>query len=377
MNNKIDYKFAFVLTTYPFIIHISNTAYMISFISGIISIYEIFKFFFNKKSINKNSLFFLFFSSLVIFQSLLNYSKFSSLIVLIYILIKSFYINIFFNNTNNRKILNTIDFIYKASICFTLFFMIFDIFYPQYQSFIGFRDDTNYPFLGSFSIFRAHGLFDEPSEISIFLATLIGIRIYICKTLDEMSTGIESLKTNNYIFSYIFIVFATVSTSALIYFLALVIIGNFKKLFNLYLSKKILLIFLILIPFIVLYFFPILLKLPDFVNESSSRSIFLFLRNLDLPTGQGIGFLSISGIYLPNLFVRLIIEQGIFISIIFYLMVIRRLFNNLYPITILFILFAITSGDIIQPIFSLFIAIPLLSKNKYHDPHMLKYKENY
>jgi len=293
---------------------------------------------------------------------------------------KSFYINIFFNNTNPRKILKNIDFIYKISIGITLFFMILDIIYPQYQSFIGFRDDTNYPFLGSFSIFRAHGLFDEPSEISTFLAALIGIRIYISNLLDNLSNEKESSTNNNYVFSYIFVVFATVSTSALIYFLALVIITNFKKLSNLYLSKKLLLIFLILIPALILYFYPILLKLLNFIDQESTRSIFLFLKDLDLPTGQGIGYLSINGIYLPNLFIRLIIEQGIFISLIFYFMVFRRLFNSLYPITIIFILFAITSGDIIQPIFSLFIAIPLLRranvKNKYNKQYKITYEDN-
>tara|TARA_B100000212_G_C27369899_1_gene532078 strand:- start:313 stop:1098 length:786 start_codon:yes stop_codon:yes gene_type:complete len=242
--------------------------------------------------------------------------------------------------------------------------MFLDIFYPEYQSLIGYRAGTNYPFLGSLNIFRAHGLFDEPSELSIFLGSLLAIRIYICRVLNKLSPKNEYFNPNKYIISYVFIVLITVSTSAFIYFLALLAILNFKNLSKLYISKNLIIVISILIPSLLFYFYPILVKSFNFFSSTSTRSIFLPLESLDLPIGQGIGYLSIKGIYLPNLFFRLIIEQGIFISIIFYLFVLRRLFSPIYPITILFILFSISSSDISQPIFSLFISIPILNLNK-------------
>ncbi|MBO6989163.1 MAG: hypothetical protein JJ831_08070 [Prochlorococcus marinus XMU1422] len=276
----------------------------------------------------------------------------------------SLFINIFFNNSNPKKVLLTIDFIYRISFLIAFLFMFLDIFYPEYQSLIGYRAGTNYPFLGSFNIFRAHGLFDEPSELSIFLASLLAIRIYICGLLNKLSQNEEYFNPNKYIISYLFIVLATVSTSAFIYFITLIAILNFKNLSKLYISKKLIITFSIFVPLVVLYFYPILVKVLYFFSSSSPRSIFLTLENFNLPIGQGIGYLSINGIYLPNLFFRLIIEQGIFISIIFYLFVLKRLFSPIYPITILFILFSISSSDISQPIFSLFISIPILNLNK-------------
>lgn len=364
MKNRLNYNFAIVLLSYPFTTHLSFTAYFFLILSGLISLFEIFKFFLIKKSLAKNSIIFIFFSSLLLIHSFLNYSKYSSLVLLCYLLLNSLYFNIFFNNSNPKKVLFTIDFIYKISILLALLFMFLDIFYPEYQLLIGFRADPNYPFLGSFNVFRAHGLFDEPSELSTFMASLLAIRIYICGVINKLSIENEYFNPNKNIISYLLIVLTTVSTSAFIYFITLLVILNFKNLSKLYISKKLLIALSLLIPLLGYSFYPILLKIIDFFTSSSARSLFISFESIDLPVGQGIGYLSNNGIYLPNLFFRLIIEQGFLISIIFYLFVLKRLLSPLYQITIIFILFSISSADISQPIFSLFLALPIFNLNK-------------